>query len=294
VKADVNTDKHVTCSVSEGLERLLREKRQALEDESGRFLTSGDAEALHDLRVAMRRLHSLFVAFTPAFRKSLPFVESLRLLQKQTNHARDLEVTLAIMQDSRLQLPWLEIEWQRELEEEYARLRQLLPGAWQQLAPELDNISAFFNEGGREQKLGPFTAELLKVKAHQLKRQRKKLCRKWGDKPAHKLRITGKQVRYLLEPLGEEIGTASAAVTKLKAFQDLLGDYHDIVVLRKKLKKQQRTVSDEQRNELKAARKQLKNEAKKLRKHFIHKHCDGKGKKLDKLLRKTGSQLAQS
>jgi hypothetical protein len=48
---------------------------------------------------------------------------------------------------------------------------------------------------------------------------------------AHRARIEGKRLRYLLEPLRELVPAAGPAVRSMKALQDCLGDLHDVHVL---------------------------------------------------------------
>jgi CHAD domain-containing protein len=282
--------------IRSGLAFLFKSKRQAIDEESKRFVTVGDAEALHDLRVAMRRLHSLFVAFSPAIAPSTPFPQELKSLQKSTNHARDLEVALSILRNSQLGLTWLEHQWQQELEREYTRLRQTLPTAWVDLSPVLDDPSHLLCDAHHlpPQNLGHFAAKLLQAKTEKLKKRQKKLCRDWQDRPAHKLRIIGKQTRYLLEPFAEEDAACQKGVAKLKPFQDLLGDYHDLVVMRGKLKNLQSSSDLSTAHQLKQARKQLKKELQSLHKTFEKRYCRNKGKNLLKTLHKAGKALVKS
>lgn len=277
-----------------GLIELLAGKRLVIDEECERFINIGDAEALHDLRVAMRRLHSLFIAFAPAIDPAATFPRELRLLQKGTNQARDLEVTLDILRNSHLELPWLEQQWQQQLEDEYRYLRQTLPAAWHALAPALDTPQAMLRKQLPPQPLGELAADLLQAGSKQLEKRRKSVCRHWKDKSAHKLRILGKQLRYLLEPFNDEVAACAKAVQQLKQFQDLLGDYHDIVVLRDKLKRLQQDAEPAQAKQLKRARKQLKQNRQSLRKQVLADYCAKKGKKLHKSLTKTGRALANS
>ncbi len=296
-KMDGSSPQSLTATdIRSGLAFLFKSKRQTIDEESERFVTIGDAEALHDLRVAMRRLHSLFVAFAPAIAPSNPFPRELKSLQKSTNHARDLEVALSILRNSQLELTWLEHRWQQELEREYTQLRQTLPAAWKELSPALDDPWQLLCDTHHlpPQDLGHFAAELLQAKTGKLKKRQKKLCRDWQDRPAHKLRIIGKQTRYLLEPFAEGDASAKKGVTKLKSFQDLLGDYHDVVVLRGKLKTQQSRCDPTTANQLKQARKQLKRELKSLRKAFQKHYCHNKDIKLLNTLHKSGKALAKS
>lgn len=280
-------------TVTAGLTALLQGKRQTIDAESARFVRIGDTEALHDLRVAMRRLHSLFVAFAPAIVPDAPLPGELRRLQKTTNHARDLEVTLAIVRNNSLELPWLEQAWREELESEYRQLHERLPMAWQRLAPALDTPAQLLRGELPPQSLAEFAAALLQPRVKRLKMGRKGLCRHWRDKPAHTLRIAGKQLRYLLEPFSEASPAIANAVTQLKAFQDLLGDYHDIVVLQGRLKKLRQNAPTEQIKRLNQADKHLKRQRRVLRRQFRSRYCGGSGKKLHKALRQARDALAK-
>ncbi|MGM0593274.1 MAG: CHAD domain-containing protein [Pseudomonadota bacterium] len=288
VSMDAKTPALNQTGIEPGLERLLREKRQAIDRESERFVQIGDAEALHDLRVAMRRLHSLFVAFAPAMDSKAAFPTELKRLLKETNHARDLEVTLALLRGQQLGLDWLETRWQQELEQEYQRLRDTLPPAWYALAPALEQPATLIRPHLPGQQLGPLAAQLLKRHGKQLNKRRKKLCAEWADKPAHKTRIVGKQVRYLLEPFAAECNRCSKAVKRLKGFQDWLGDYHDVVVLRAKLKTLLPETDARQRQQLKQARKQLDRQRRALKKRYLKRYCN---KQLQRGLRKARKAL---
>lgn len=283
-----------TTAIDHGLPALLASRRETIDEESRRFVDIGDAEALHDLRVAMRRLHSLFVAFDTAVDPANTFSRRLKQILKQTNHARDLEVSLAILQNNRLDLPWLKQQWQEELEQEYAQLRDTLPAAWQQLAPELDRPETILNPQCSDTSLAGLAAELLAEQRKALKKGRAKLCRKWKDKPAHKLRVLGKQQRYLCEPFAEELPACGRAVDKLKSFQDLLGDYHDIVVMREKLETlhDQEQVTTRQKQLRKACRR-LGKWRSKLRKKAKKQYCAQRGKKLEKAIAAAGRSLAK-
>lgn len=279
---------------AEGLVHILTLQRHAIDEGNQRFVTTGDAEALHDLRVAMRRLHSLFVAFSPAFIHQASFPTLLRQLQKQTNHARDLEVTLSILKNSPFQLPWLEHQWQNELEREYARLRDTVPETWETIARKLDEPMKLLGDDLQDTCLGHLTAHLLKSKSKRLKKKRKRLCKKWDEEAAHLLRISGKQTRYLLEPFTGDIAAINKTVTQLKNFQDMLGDYHDVVVLRQKLKRLRINATPVQFAQLKSAAKQLKQQRNMLRQRFIRTYCNKQGKMVDNALQQVSELLAES
>ena len=55
------------------------------------------------------------------------------------------------------------------------------------------------------------------------------------EKEAHEARISAKRLRYLLEPLLDELPAAAPLVKRLKALQDMLGELHDAHVLETEL-----------------------------------------------------------
>jgi CHAD domain-containing protein len=280
--------------IPSGLTELLGEISAAIERECIRFLSVGDAEALHDLRVAMRRLHTLFTGFSPCFSRESDLPERLRSLQKETNTARDLEVTLTLTGTLQLELSPLQQRWQTRLEEEYRRLRDTVPPAWQPLHAELERSQQLLAENPPGMALGAYAAALAAAEEKRLLKKLKRLRNKWGTKRAHKLRIRGKRVRYLLEPFAEESPAAAAAVARLKKFQDRLGDYHDIVIYRERL----RTLPEDERRlaqeRLKQAERRLKKAQRRLRKSFLRKYRGKRSAKLHAAIDKARHALAQS
>jgi CHAD domain-containing protein len=221
---------------ADALTQLLVAKSEAIDSECQRLVDIGDAESLHDLRVAMRRLHSLFAGFAHCFRQESPIPETLHALFKETNHARDLEVTLALLQGQQLALPWLAQQWRNELESEHRRLRKALPPRWQSLSQGFASPELLLTDAPPATTLGRYAAEQAALQEKKLLTQMKRIHKKWDDKRAHKLRIRGKRLRYLLEPFAEQQQCAAKAVSRLKVFQDRLGDYHDLLVLRQRLR----------------------------------------------------------
>ncbi len=77
-----------------------------VEEAAGRLADPADAEALHDLRVALRRLRGALRALAPVLGEPLP-EKDLRRLRKAarlTGPARDAEVLLAWLDGTREQL----------------------------------------------------------------------------------------------------------------------------------------------------------------------------------------------
>jgi CHAD domain-containing protein len=77
-----------------------------------------------------------------------------------------------------------------------------------------------------------------------------------ASRSGHRLRIEGKRVRYLIEPIRSELETAGPALKSLKDLQAVLGDLHDLHVALADLEdftRQRITIEAEQRSHTRAA-----------------------------------------
>jgi len=253
---------------------------------------SGDTEALHDLRVALRRLSSLFIIFAPALTQADDLAGQLRQLQRETNTARDLEIFLFLQQQQQLELPWLEQQWHKQLESEYKRLRHSLPSTWKTLATALDCPHDLLEKKGAAQPLGDLAARMLDKEQHKLHQRRNALCQEWTDKGAHKLRITGKHIRYILEPFATPGNVLDTCIEEMKRFQDLLGDYHDLFMLNEALRAQQPT--ENQRWQLADADEIVHREKHLLHERFVEEYCGLIGNSMEESIETARKTLAQT
>jgi len=210
---------------------LLAEARE----QAGRVGARGDREALHDFRVAVRRLRSTLRAWRdvlgPAVRgKDL---RRLRRVARATGDARDAEVLLAWLDRSVGDLPpahraaaaWLG----RRLEErarhpDVSSAVDRLVRTCDRLEPRIRRARPGAAGGGFDRALAARIREHAGDVAGWLARVETS-----ADAPlAHRARIAGKRLRYLLEPLRDTPGAGSRdAVKALKRLQDLLGDLQD-------------------------------------------------------------------
>ncbi len=278
---------------TQGLVRMLEQQRLISEQMYHRFLTSGDAEALHDLRVSLRRLRAIFSGFSSYFSSEDIPSERLRLLQQNTNKARDLEVMLALVEQWHLPLSGPQELWQKELAKEYRKLQQQLPTHWSELSLAMQTPEQLLEKTTSPYSLGIITAANESKAASKLLAAMKSQTKRWKKRRAHKLRIRGKRLRYLIEPFSDESPEAAEAVTQLKQLQTLLGDYHDILVLRQKIKMAIEDHCLSQDDRPKRAHRLLKKRARRLRKRFLQLY-DGKARQsLRKSLRHTSKALAQ-
>src|SRR6058998_2102636 len=109
-----------------------------------RLPDTGDAEALHDFRVAMRRLRSTLRAYQPQLEAVVPakLRRRLRDLARATGEARDVEVQISWLERQRTELPaarragvpWLLSRLTQRRERAYQDIRE-------RIAPKFDRLA---------------------------------------------------------------------------------------------------------------------------------------------------------
>lgn len=210
--------------------------RQRLEDAT-------DADALHDFRVAVRRLRSWLRALGPWLEDSIPKKAFSRLEKaaRLTGDSRDAEVHLtwlgaqrgALSVRQRRGLTWLveQIEQDKKESDHVVMTKgaRAFDRARDAFARKLPIYRAHV-EGGSQRTFGGVVAELLRDHAASLAERLTRVESFDDEKGAHAARIAGKRLRYLLEPIAEHVEGASELVADLSKLQDTFGDWHDVHV----------------------------------------------------------------
>ena len=208
-------------------------------------------EALHDFRVAIRRLRSTLRAWRPELKKTIRKVHLRRLrdLQTATGSGRDAEVALEWLAGQRPELhpahrrghDWLADRLQRRHVESMDHVRADVRAAFTDIDDLLvERLSVIKKRlqrrpGGSEPTFGEALAvqarEDVRVLAERLRRvesgEDRELC--------HAARIAGKRLRYLLEPARPYSRRATSVVKSCKRLQDVLGELNDAHILRAEL-----------------------------------------------------------
>jgi CHAD domain-containing protein len=212
-------------------------------------LGKDDPEALHDVRVALRRLRSWIQAYRPALddtvgRRSR---RALKKLARATNAARDAEVALAWL-EAQADLPPAAMRGHRDLVDRVASDRlqtehsveEFLAARLPQVVDRLERQLAYYSlsvpvDGPVvEPSMARVTAKLLRSHAKRFARAVKRARAAHDVSSAHRARIAGKRLRYLLEPLDAD-GRAAAIVGRLTMLQDHLGEFHDAQLLAERI-----------------------------------------------------------
>jgi CHAD domain-containing protein/CYTH domain-containing protein len=215
---------------------LLREAEEALV----RLERREDEEALHDFRVALRRLRSVSRAYRPHLKGSVKKKIRARLsdLADSTNAARDIEVQLAWLAKPS---PSLEPEAREGASRLSERLRSLrdetpTPAA---LRRAFDPIHASLRKSlsrltlrlEQKESFLSATGQLIAGSASRLEESLGSVSSADDGEQLHRARIEAKRLRYLLEPISARISEARALVKEMKSLQDELGELQDTRVL---------------------------------------------------------------
>ena len=219
---------------------------------AGRLRDPDDKEALHDFRVAVRRLRTLL----RSFRNDLDDIVSkklqrrLRALTRATGAGRDAEVQLAWLKDHRGELggrarpgqAWFIDRLEQRRDGSYREIRRELPATFRELDRRLRRAlnTPLTQAKGEGSVFAATASRILREHALELEQELDTARTARDPEAVHAARIAVKRLRYLLEPLANDAaGAAPAAVVagvpalieQLKQLQDLLGELHDVQVL---------------------------------------------------------------
>ena len=214
---------------------LLAKVREKAED----LGVEGELDAVHDFRVALRRLRSWLRAFdeelAPTVRPKIH--RRLKRIADATRTSRDCEVHIAwlehfgtsqrgkyqqatewLVDDLRSQKADADLELRKAVDKHLDRTSARLSEGLSQYIVNLDEP-----DDSMAARLSTLIRDHAVAAANCIPR-----IASVGDRAeAHEARIAVKRVRYLIEPLGETTAGADSLVDDLSKLQDDLGALHD-------------------------------------------------------------------
>lgn len=209
------------------LEKALQAHVSAIRASAGRW-RRGDPEALHDLRVAVRRLRTSLAPWRDR--------HHFRTLRRPLRELAEAMAGNGEQRDREVQRQWL----QRLLPQPDARLQAwldaqsaTLPDSPAQDAAAVRELARDLPGALRRALRKDSGGALLRVRTAEIHRLLFRIQSALGREadllqlpgPLHALRLDCKRLRYLLEPLG------AAAVRVLRRAQHALGDWRDVDAL---------------------------------------------------------------
>jgi CHAD domain-containing protein len=200
-----------------------------------------EADALHDLRVALRRLRSWLRAFRPELSDTVKgrTRRRLRALASATGEARDAEVMLAFIERQR-RLPsrtragirvvvgQLEHERDHHVRGLRRTLARDVSKATRDLARQLESywVRHRIDEPSTVRSMAAVFGDAVRHQAKQVESALARIEPPGKAEHVHRARIAAKRLRYLLEPSSEALG-AEEPIGQLQALQRQLGDARD-------------------------------------------------------------------
>ena len=210
--------------------RLLLAHLDAAGEAHRRLAQRTDDDALHDFRVALRRLRSALRAYRPQL-KAVPkkLRKRMRALARTTNAGRDVEVQLEwlrrqknILATERAGCEWFRRRLERTRNQAYTDIRHEVPAHFGAIEKNLRKALRPIASA----KTGSYATVTVGLLVDYAARLGGKLARirSIADQDRiHAARIAGKRLRYVLEPLAAELSGAKRTVESLKTFQDRFG-----------------------------------------------------------------------
>ena len=214
-----------------------------------RLVNQADDEALHDFRVALRRLRTWERAFRPFLRRDISrkLRRRLRKLARDTGASRDLEVHLDWLATQRRSLgrrqragvQWIVEKLEERKAEADAVLEEATDGRFDRIESRFSRALGSYSEriqlrrDGRAVPPPPFANALaprVRNAATELEQHLSHVRTPGDEEEGHEARIAAKRLRYLLEPIVKVVPGAIEVVERLKTLQDVLGDLHDAQV----------------------------------------------------------------
>ncbi len=249
----------------EAVARIARGWLASARTAAARLDDPADEEALHDFRVAVRRLRSTLRAWRDELGRSASRKQrrALREIQQGTGGGRDAEVALAWLRGEREALGPTE---QAGLDAMVARLesahREAMAHAREgvrarfdaidaRLAPRLARvrIELDLDRPGEAPRFGSALAERVREAATALGDGLDAVRGFEHREEGHAARIAGKRLRYLIEPVRE---SGEACVELCKELQDRLGDLNDAHVLGEEIRRYEADAPEPERAGLRA------------------------------------------
>jgi len=201
-----------------------------------------DPDALHDFRVALRRLRGLLRAYRAPVGPRVPkrLRRRLKALADSTGAGRDADVMLAWIEDQRPGLTRGERIGARWLAERLTARRdsdpaaRRLPARFERFDRRLRKrlaAEARAPEGHPGPSFAATTARLVTDAAVSLTEALRDIRTPEDSRAIHRARIAGKRLRYLLEPVADAAAGAPALIERLRSLQEMLGEFNECQVL---------------------------------------------------------------
>lgn len=208
-------------------------------------------DAVHDMRVAIRRMRAAQRIFGPYFdeKEIDPYLRTLRKTARMLGAARDLDVALDLLDKYEISLPPVKTAWEKEREGAYVEAQAWLKDkSYSRFVAAFDRFCRAPGLGVRARHVGdaPHSEQVRHVLPVEIfshftnMRAYESVIDAATPLPIlHRLRIEAKRLRYALEFIAHLLDPqiAPSLVQDLKMLQDRLGDINDAAVMGDRLRR---------------------------------------------------------
>jgi CHAD domain-containing protein len=208
-----------------------------------------DPDAVHDFRVAVRRLRSWLQLWGDELDGAVKRRQRRRIrdLAHATGPARDLQVHVEWLRSEESSATGRALaDVERAIAELVARRPEAMDDVRRagttfialhaKLSRRLNARSAALGDSEHGATFGVALAELVESTASAFRDRLAAVRGASHDEELHQARIAAKRLRYLVERAEDAVIGAPAMVRDLKQFQDLAGDAHDVHVFSRELR----------------------------------------------------------
>lgn len=256
VRADI-IDLSASMTAADACRNILWGCLAQLQGNHETVTNSGDAEGVHQMRVALRRMRSAIAIFRKMLAEKPELIEDLRWLVRLLGEVRDLDVfaieTLQPVQDQ-LNHPGVKQLQKRVLQERQAALAELRAALesqrYQRLLLDFGTWLESILPRPIEKPLQKFAKDILQKRQLQLCRHGKNL-QVLEAQERHALRIAAKKLRYASEFFSSLYPARKTRryLSRLTQLQDVLGALNDISVAESLLGRMAKGRSDQSTQE---------------------------------------------
>jgi len=237
--ASTHIDDIFRDSVQRGARRSALALLAKVRDARDRLDDLSDKEALHDFRVALRRLRSWLRAFRPALCDTVgdKVERRLKRIARATGSSRDLQVHVQWVASSRKTLSdqarvgamWLLKRLRQDKREADADFRRVIDAKFDRAAQDAEDAllryeASVMDDGER---FASVAADMIELQAEALSNAVERVTGQGDRAEAHATRIAAKRLRYLLEGVDDASASVHPLIDELKDLQDTLGELHD-------------------------------------------------------------------
>lgn len=219
------------------LQHIIAVQADKLHEQYHGVIAGEDVEAVHDARVAARRMRSALAAFEPWLPQRIDdrLRKQLRGLGRILGPVRDLDVSLIyVHHHAEAVAPAAEGPLRRHLEHERDQARRTMLAYYK--GKDYKRLQATLHEFSRMKlrskvRLGHILPELMQTAIAEIRLYEGTLDPDTPDEHIHALRIATKRLRYLLEFTRYATDPTSASlIAFVTSLQDQLGDVHDAYI----------------------------------------------------------------